>query len=90
MPVMGSLLTCTTTMKELEVCLDQPLNVPATRQCHAQSMEHAVKQVSDSCRLVVGLEKGEGWIRCAEESRRILKNPDTKAEFEALFSLAIE
>ena len=86
-PIMEPLLTSMMTMKELEACLDQPLSVPATWQCHAQSMERAVKKVSDSCRLVVGREKREGWIRCAEESRRILRNPDTKADYEALFQL---
>ena len=88
--IMEPLLTSTMTMKELEACLDQPLSVPGTLQCHAQSMERAIKKVSDSCRLVVGREKREGWIRCDEESRRILKNPDTKADYVALFNFAIE
>ena len=88
--VMEPLLTSTMTMKELEVCLDQPLSITAIWHCHAQSMERAVKKVSDSCRLVVGREKRGGWIRFAEESRRILKNPDTKADYEPLFNLAIE
>ena len=47
-----------------------------------------MKKVSDSCRLVVGRIKREGWVRCAEDSRRILKKPDTKADYKALFDLA--
>ena len=95
-PVTEPLLVLTTTMttEEVKICLDQPLSASPTWQSHFQSVERSVK-VSDSCRSrtrvmwdKVGRIKREGWVRCAEDSRRILKKPNTKADYKALFDLA--
>ena len=71
-------------------CLDSPLEVPTTWQCHSQSMERAVRKVSESSLRVVGEKKREGWIRCAEESRKVLKKPQSKADYEALFDFPLD
>ena len=69
--------------------LDIPLTVPATWQCHSQSMERAVRKVSEACLMVVGEKKREGWIRCAEESRKVIKKPNTKADYMPLFDIPL-
>ena len=86
-PLSQPLLTATMTSEEVEVCMDWPITVPESWQCDSQDMERAVKKVSESCRMMVGRVKKEGWVRCAEASRNILKSPNTKADYEALFDL---
>ena len=78
------------TLEQLMTCLDTPLEVPNTWQCHSQSMERAIRKVSDSCMMVVGVKKREGWIRCAEESRKVLKKPNNKADYLALFDFPLD
>ena len=56
------------------------LEVPSSWQCHSQSMERAIRKVSESCLMVVGERNREGWIRCTEESRKVLKKPNTKKD----------
>ena len=84
------LLTATMTTEELVSCLDTPLVVPDTWQCHSQSMERAIRKVSESCLMVVGEKKREGWIRCAEESRKVLKKPYSNADYMSLFALPLD
>ena len=83
------LLTATVTTEELVSCLDTPLVVLDTWQCHSQSMERAIRKVSESCLMVVGEKKREGWIRCAEESRKVFKKPNSKANYMSLFDLPL-
>ena len=40
--------------------------------------------------MVVGEKKREGWIRCAEESRKVLKKPESKADYKALFDFPLD
>ena len=54
------LLTATLTSEELLGFLENPLEVPTTWQCHSQSMERAVRKVSEPCLMVVGEKKREG------------------------------
>ena len=35
----------------------------------------------EACLMVVGKEKREAWIRCAEVSRRTLPKPEAKADY---------
>ena len=43
------LLTATMTTEELVSCRDIPVVVPDTWKCHSQSMERAIRKVSESC-----------------------------------------
>ena len=40
--------------------------------------------------MVVGEKKREGWIRCAEESRKVLKKLSSKADYMSLFDLPLD
>ena len=40
--------------------------------------------------MVVGEKKREGWIRCAEESRKVLKKPESKADYRVLFDFPLD
>ena len=71
-------------------CLDIPLSVPHTWQCHSQSMELAIRKVSEASLKVVGEEKREGLIRCAEVSRNVVRKPNTKADFLPLFDFPLD
>ena len=84
------LLTATLTSEELLGFLENPLEVPTTWQCHSQSMERAVRKVSESCLMVVGEKKREGWIRCAKKSRKVLTKPQSKADYKALFDFLLD
>ena len=84
------LLTAELSTEQVVACLDTPLSVPSTWQCHAQSMERAVRKVSEACLMVVGEKKREGWIRCAEESRKTIKKPNTKADYMPLFDIPLD
>ena len=84
------LLTAKLTTEQVVACLNMSLSVPATWQCHAQSMERAVRKVSEASLMVVGEKKREGWIRCAEESRKVIKKPNTKADYMPLFDIPLE
>ena len=84
------LLTANLTSNQLVACLDSPLVVPSTWQCHSQSMERAIRKVSESCLMVVGEKKREGWIRCAEESRKMLKKPNSKADYMSLLDFPLD
>lgn len=84
------LVTATMSSQEVVACLDSPLLVPATWQCHSQSMERAIRKVSEASLMVVGEEKREGWIRCAEESRKVLKKPDSKVDYKSLFDFPLD
>ena len=84
------LLTATMSTDEVISCLDSPLHVPSTWQCHSQAMERVVRKVSETCLMVVGEKKREGWIRCADESRRWLKKPASKADYMPLFKIPLD
>ena len=84
------LLTATMSTDEVIACLDSPLQVPSTWQCHSQAMERVVRKVSETCLMVVGERKREGWIRCADESRRWLKKPASKADYMPLFEIPLD
>ena len=84
------LLTATLTSDQLLGLLESPLEVPSTWQCHSQSMERAVRKVTESSLMVVGERKREGWVRCADESRRWLKKPDSKDDYKALFDIPLD
>ena len=47
-------------------------------------------KVSESSLMVVGERKREGWVRCADESRRWLKKPDSKDDYNALFDIPLD
>ena len=89
-PLTEPLLTASLTSEQLTSFLDSPLEVPPTWQCRAQSMERAVRKVSESSLMVVGEEKREGWIRCAEASRKVVKKPNTKADYMPLFDFPLD
>ena len=89
-PLERFLMTTMIITDEVISCLDSPLQVPSTWQCHSQSMERAIRKVSKSCMMVVGVKKREGWIRCAEESRKVQKKPNTKADYLALFDFPLD
>ena len=84
------LLTATMSTDEVISCLDSPLQVPSTWSCHSQAMERVVRKVSETCLMVVGEKKREGWIRCADESRRWLKKPNSKDDYMALFEIPLD
>ena len=84
------LLTATMSTSEVISCLDSPLHVPNTWQCHSQAMERAVRKVSETCLMVVGERKREGWIRCSDESRKWLKKPASKADYMPLFDIPLD
>ena len=84
------LLTATMTSDQVLGLLETPLEVPSTWQCHSQSMERAIRKVSESSLMVVGEKKREGWVRCADESRRWLKKPDSKDDYKALFEIPLD
>ena len=84
------LLTATMSTAEVISCLDSPLQVPSTWQCHSQAMERAVRKVSETCLMVVGEKKREGWIRCSDESRKWLKKPASKADYMPLFDIPLD
>ena len=64
-------------------------------QCHAQSMEfgegrqESVKSQSYGD-VVQRRKKGQGWLRCAEASRKVFKKPNTKADYMPLFMLPLD
>ena len=89
-PLTEPLITATLTSEQVISCLDTPLEVPSTWQCHSQSMERAIRKVSESCLMVVGEKKREGWIRCAEASRKVIKKPNTKADYLPLFDFPLD
>ena len=41
-------------------------------------------------KTMVGEKKREGWIRCSEESRKVLKKPQSKADYKALFDFPLD
>ena len=84
------LLTATLSTDQVVACLDTPLLVPSRWQCHSQSMERAIRKVSEACLMVVGEKKREGWIRCAEASRKVVKKPNTKADYMPLFDFPLD
>ena len=84
------LLTATMTSDQVLGLMESPLEVPSTWQCHSQSMERAIRKVSESSLMVVGEKKREGWVRCADESRRWLKKPDSKDDYKALFEIPLD
>ena len=84
------LLSATLSTDLIVACLDNPLSVPNSWQCHSQSMERAIRKVSEACLMVVGEKKREGWIRCAEESRKVIKKPNTKADYMPLFDFSLD
>lgn len=40
--------------------------------------------------MVVGEKKREGWVRCTEESRKVLKNPKSKADYMVLIDSPVD
>lgn len=87
-PVTEPLITASLPTKQIEACVKTRLVVSDGWQCHSQSIERAVKKVSESCLMVVGEKRRNGWIRCADASRKALKAPNTKADYAALLDLA--
>ena len=53
-------------------------------------LQMIIWKVSESSLMVVGERKREGWVRCADESRRWLKNPDSKDDYKALFDIPLD
>ena len=84
------LFTATITTEELVRWLDTPLVNPDTWWYHSLSMERAIRKVSESFLMVVGEKKREEWIRCAKESRKVLKKPNSKADYMSLFDLPLD
>ena len=89
-PLTEPLITATLSTQQITDFLDTPLQVSPTWQCHSQSMERAIRKVSEACLMVVGEVKREGWIRCAEASRKVLKKPNTKADYMPLFDFPLD
>ena len=84
------LLIATMTTEELVSWLDTPLVIPDTWQYHSQNMERFIRRVSESFLMVVGEKKGEDWIICTEESIKVFKKPNSKADYMSLFDLPLE
>ena len=89
-PLTEPLITASLSTQQVVACLDTPLSVPHSWQCHSQSMERAIRKVSEASLMVVGENKREGWIRCAEASRKVLKKPNTKADYMPLFDFPLD
>ena len=89
-PLTEPLVTATLSTEEVEDCLVTPLSVPCHWRCHSQSMERAVKKVSEANLMVVGEEKREGWVRCADVSRKAMKKPNSKADYMPLFDISVD
>ena len=89
-PLTEPLITGDLTTEQVVACLDTPLAVPSTWQCHSQSMERAIRKVSEACLMVVGEKKREGWVRCADASRKVLMKPNTKADYMPLFDFPLD
>ena len=89
-PLTEPLLTATLSTEEVAACAITPLSVPATWQCHSQSMDRAIRKVSEASLMVVGEQKREGWVRCADASRKALKKPNSKADYMSLLELNVD
>ena len=74
-------LTCNFTMKEIKSFINQPMEV-LDWPCHGQSIERAVKMVTEASSKYFGLEKREGAIhlRTQEHSRRLMAKNESQQD----------
>ena len=84
------LITTSLSSDELLSLLETPLKVPSTWQCHSQSMERAIRKVSEASLKVTGEKKRDGWVRCGDESRKWLKKPESKNDYKSLFDIPLD
>ena len=69
---------------ELELLIDEALTLAPYRS-HTQSVERAVKVVTDASGKVYGLVAAQGYIRSKISSRQLYKKCDTKKELIKMF-----
>jgi len=70
-------------LKALKSFQESPLmleNFPV----HTQSVERAVKLVSEACQQVCGRQSRDGFIRARMLSRQLLPVPESKTQFKAM------
>ena len=72
-------LTYDLTNDDLDKIIEEPLTLPPYRS-HTQSVERAVKLVTDASGKVYGLAAAQGYIRSKISSRQLYKKCDTKKE----------
>ena len=49
-----------------------------------------MKKVSEASLMVVGEENREGWMRCANASRKAMKKPNSKVDYMSLFDISVD
>ena len=72
-------LTYELTDDDLDLIKEEPLTLPPYRS-HTQSVERAVKLVSNASGQVYGLESTRGYIKAQIASRKLYKKCDSKTE----------
>ena len=78
-------LTYHLTNAELDTIIDEALTLPPYRS-HTQSVERAVKLVSDASGKVYGLVAAQGYIRSKIASRQLYRKCDSKTELIKMFA----
>ena len=78
-------LTYHLTNAELDTIIDEALTLPPYRS-HTQSVERAVKLVSDASGKVYGLVAAQGYIRSKISSRQLYRKCDSKTELIKMFA----
>ena len=69
---------------ELKLIIDEAITLPPYRS-HTQSVERAVKMVTDASGKVYGLVAAQGYIRAKISSRQLYRKCDTKTELIKMF-----
>ena len=76
-PVHEPVLTCDMTLAELINLRKSPLHVDRYN-CHGQSMERGVKEVTIASSKVYGFERLDGYVRARLKSRSLAPKPNSK------------
>ena len=67
--------------EDIEATIQQPHTFPAF-PVHTQSVERAVKLVTEACSQVYGEERRHGYILSVIEARKIRKPFDSKGQYQ--------
>lgn len=82
------IFTTSMSLTDLKSFQDSPLtleNFPV----HTQSVERAVRLVSEACQQVCGRQSRDGFIRARMLSRQLLPVPETKKQFKAMVQTSV-